>query len=50
MTETMNQTDQREIVQLLAALRREGRQQSGLDARLVPPSKTSAYQIAGLVA
>jgi 2-keto-4-pentenoate hydratase len=46
----MNPAAQREIVQLLATLRREGRQQSGLDARLVPPNKAIAYQIAQLVA
>jgi len=40
---------QRELAQLLAALRREGRQQSGLDARLMPPDKPTAYRIAQMV-
>ena len=35
---------------LLATLRRDGRQQSGLDARLVPPDKATAYRVAALVA
>jgi 2-keto-4-pentenoate hydratase len=43
-------TLQRELTQLLAALRREGRQQSGLDARLTPPDKETAYGIARMVA
>ncbi len=38
-----------ELATLLADLRREGRQQSGLDPSLVPPDKASAYQIAALV-
>ena len=33
---------QRELATLLATLRRDGRQQSGLDARLVPPDKAAA--------
>lgn len=41
---------QRELVQLLSALRRDGRQQSGLDPRLVPPDNATAYQIARAVA
>ena len=41
---------QRELARLLAALRRDGRQQSGLDAALVPPDKATAYRIAGMVA
>lgn len=41
---------QRELVRLLATLRREGRQQSGLDARLVPPDKATAYRVAQMVA
>jgi len=41
---------QLELVRLLAALRREGRQQSGLDARLTPPDAATAYRIAGMVA
>jgi 2-keto-4-pentenoate hydratase len=38
-----------ELAQLLTVLRREGRQQSGLDARLVPEDSESAYQIAHTV-
>jgi 2-keto-4-pentenoate hydratase len=41
---------QRDLVRLLATLRREGRQQSGLDQRLVPPDKETAYRVAGMVA
>jgi len=41
---------QQELARLLAALRREGRQQSGLDPRLVPPNKAVAYGIARMVA
>jgi 2-keto-4-pentenoate hydratase len=41
---------QRELAKLLATLRREGRQQSGFDARLVPPDKHTAYRIAQMVA
>jgi 2-keto-4-pentenoate hydratase len=40
---------QHELAILLATLRREGRQQSGLDARLVPPDKETAYRIARMV-
>jgi 2-oxo-hept-3-ene-1,7-dioate hydratase len=38
------------LADLLATLRREARQQSGLDVALVPPDSTSAYRIAGMVA
>jgi len=41
---------QRELARLLATLRREGKQQSGLDPRLVPPDKATAYRIAQMVA
>ena len=41
---------QRELARLLATLRREGRQQSGLDARLVPPDTATAYRVAQMVA
>lgn len=41
---------QRELARLLATLRRERRQQSGLDPSLVPPDKDSAYRVAQLVA
>lgn len=40
---------QRDLARLLAALRRDGRQQSGLEARLVPPDKETAYRIARMV-
>jgi hypothetical protein len=46
----MDATSQRELARLLAQLRRDGRQQSGLDSRLVPPDKATAYRIAGMVA
>ena len=45
----MDQSAQRELARLLAALRREGRQQSGLDPRLVPPDKATAYRVARMV-
>lgn len=40
---------QNELAQSLAALRREGRQQSGLDPRQVPPDKATAYRVAQMV-
>ena len=46
----MDMSSQRDLARLLAALRREGRQQSGLDPRLVPPDKETAYRIAQMVA
>ncbi len=45
----MDKTSQIELARLLAALRKEGRQQSGLDAQLMPPSKDIAYQVAQMV-
>jgi 2-keto-4-pentenoate hydratase len=45
----MDTTLQRELAQLLAMLRREKRQQSGLDERLVPPDNDTAYRVARLV-
>jgi len=45
----MSNTTERELARLLATLRREGRQQSGLDPRLVPSDKDAAYRIAGMV-
>ena len=45
----MDHTSQRELARLLATLRREGRQQSGLEPRLVPPDKGTAYRVARLV-
>jgi 2-keto-4-pentenoate hydratase len=41
---------QRELARLLAALRRDGRQQSGLAEAFVPPDKGTAYRVASLVA
>ena len=46
----MDSATQRELARLLASLRRDCRQQSGLDARLVPPDPATAYRVAGLVA
>ncbi|MDP1962287.1 MAG: fumarylacetoacetate hydrolase family protein [Reyranella sp.] len=43
-------TAQRDLARLLSDLRRDGRQQSGLDPRLVPPDTAAAYRVAGLVA
>jgi 2-keto-4-pentenoate hydratase len=37
---TMDPKQQRDLARLLAALRRDGRQQSGLEAALVPPTRT----------
>ena len=45
----MDTKAQRDLARLLASLRREGRQQSGLEARLVPPDKDTAYRIARMV-
>src|SRR3990167_5691034 len=41
---------QRDLARFLASLRGDGRQQSGLDPRLVPPDKATAYKVAGMVA
>jgi 2-keto-4-pentenoate hydratase len=46
---TMDHKQQHDLAWLLAALRRDGRQQSGLDAALVPPDKDTAYRVARLV-
>lgn len=46
----MDMTAQREFVRLLASLRRDRRQQSGLAPHLVPPDKATAYKVAGMVA
>jgi 2-keto-4-pentenoate hydratase len=40
---------QRELARLLAALRRDGREQSGLDPKLVPPDADTAYSVARMV-
>ncbi len=45
----MDTDRQRELARLLAALRRESRQQSGLEARLVPTGNDTAYRVARLV-
>jgi hypothetical protein len=42
----MDLSRQRELARHLATLRREGRQQSGLDERLVPPDADTAYRVA----
>ncbi len=46
----MDTTAQRELARLLAALRRDRRQQSGLATHLVPPDSATAYRVAGMVA
>jgi 2-keto-4-pentenoate hydratase len=46
----MDISAQRELARLLSQLRREGRQQSGLDARLVPPDGATAYRVAAMAA
>src|SRR3954466_10370126 len=45
----MDTGTQRELARLLATLRKEGRQQSGLDGRLLPPDKETAYRVARMV-
>jgi 2-keto-4-pentenoate hydratase len=40
---------QRDLARLLAGLRRDCQQQSGLDAALLPPDKDTAYRVARLV-
>src|SRR3954464_14817957 len=45
----MDLSRQRELARHLADLRREGRQQSGLEQRLVPPDADTAYRIARMV-
>ncbi len=45
----MDLVRQRELARLLATLRRESRQQSGLDPALVPPDKDTAYRVAQMV-
>jgi 2-keto-4-pentenoate hydratase len=46
----MDTQSQRELARLLAQLRRDGKQQSGLDLRLVPPDSATAYRVAAMVA
>jgi 2-keto-4-pentenoate hydratase len=45
----MDMNAQCDLARLLATLRRENRQQSGLEARLVPADKDTAYRVARLV-
>lgn len=45
----MDLSRQRELAHHLATLRREGRQQSGLDEQLVPPDADTAYRVAQMV-
>ncbi|OAF18440.1 2-keto-4-pentenoate hydratase [Bradyrhizobium neotropicale] len=45
----MDLTRQRELARHLATLRRERRQQSGLEERLVPPDADTAYRVARMV-
>lgn len=45
----MDLSRQRELAHHLATLRREGRQQSGLDEQLVPPDADTAYRVAQIV-
>ena len=46
----MDAAARHDLVTLLAGLRRDSRQQSGLDPRLTPPDAATAYEIAGDVA
>ncbi len=46
----MDLSAQRELARLVASLRRDGRQQSGLDPSLVPPDPATAYRIAAMAA
>ena len=46
----MDESTQRELAVHLALLRKEKRAQSGLEPRLVPPDKATAYRVAALVA
>ncbi|MEL0003981.1 MAG: fumarylacetoacetate hydrolase family protein [Rhodospirillales bacterium] len=46
----MNFADEKELVDLLVGLRLNGRQQSGLDVRLTPPTQDIAYRVAAKVA
>ncbi len=46
----MNQSAEHDLARLLADLRREGRQQSGLAPHLVPPDAAAGYSVASLVA
>lgn len=45
----MDISRQRELARRLATLRREGRQQSGLEEHLVPPDAETAYRVARMV-
>ena len=50
MNKRIGSATQRRLASLLATLKSECRQQSGLDHRLVPPDIDAAYQVAALVA
>lgn len=45
----MDAARMRELARLLAGLRRDARQQSGLEPALTPPDPATAYRIAGMV-
>lgn len=45
----MDRSAQRDLAHLLASLRRDRRQQSGLDPRLAPPDKATAYRVAAIM-
>ena len=45
----MKKEDEADLAKLLASLRQNGRQQSGLDQRLTPPDSDIAYRIAKMV-
>jgi 2-keto-4-pentenoate hydratase len=45
----MDAGSQRKLARLLATLRKEGRQQSGMEPRLIPPDKVTAYRVARMV-
>src|ERR1700677_4607132 len=45
----MDAGSQRELARRLATLRKEGRQQSGMEPRLIPPDKETAYRVARMV-
>ena len=46
----MEKRNEADLAELLTALRRGNRQQSGLESRLTPPNNETAYRIAGIVA
>lgn len=46
----MDSAERTELVDLLTTLRREGRQQSGLESRLQPADREAGYRVAQMVA